>query len=80
MIFVELRISKAPVKKTMTKTSWDINFLTSFIPFNPCSIQYECHQRLLEAANRLFLSVLLRNKGKHRHKDQLKGCEKIQNV
>ena len=64
----------------MAETSWDVNCFTSFIPFNPCYILYEYHQGLLEAANRLLLSMLLGNKGKHRHKYQLKDWKKIQNI
>ena len=71
---------KIPMKKATAETSWEIIVLTSSIPLNSCCILYKCHQGMLDAANRLFPSMLLRNRGKHQHKDQLKDCEKTQNI
>ena len=45
-----------------------------------CFTLYKCHQGMLDTANQLFCSMLLRNRGKHHHKDQLKDCEKTQNI
>ena len=66
-------------QKQLGRTSWKIIVFTRSIPLNSCCVLYKCHQGMLDAANRLFSSMLLRNRGKYLCKDQVKDCEKTQN-
>ena len=58
------------------KASWEIIALTDYKPLRPCYIPCKCHQGMLDAANQLFPSVLLKA-GEDSYTKQQKDYKKM---